>query len=70
MLRRFHLLRSEDVSGVSGCGIVASGVVFDDGRVAMEWGGEHSTINIYSTIEDVEYLHGHGGKTKIIWQDQ
>jgi hypothetical protein len=69
MLRRFHLLRKEDVSGLSGCGIVASGVVFDDGRVALEWAGEHSSINLYSKIEDVEYLHGHKGKTQIIWQD-
>jgi len=68
-MRRFHLLRSEDISGLSGCGIVACGVVFDDGKVAMEWTGNHSSINIYSNIEDVEYLHGHQGRTQVIWED-
>lgn len=69
MLRRFHLLRLEDVSGLSGCGIVAAGVVFHDGKVALEWCGSHSSINLYNNIEDVNYLHGHQGKTKIIFDD-
>ncbi len=60
----------EDVSGKSGCGIVAEGVVFMDGRVALEWYGSYSSINIYSCINDVDFLHGHGGKTKIIWEDE
>lgn len=68
-MRRFHLLRLEDVSGKSGCGVVAEGVVFMDGRVAMEWYGSHSSINLYNSIDDVEYLHGHEGKTKVVWED-
>jgi len=69
MSRRFHLLRLEDVSGLSGCGVVASGVVFEDGRVALEWFGSRSSINIYNCIDDIEYLHGHQGKTLIIYDD-
>jgi hypothetical protein len=34
-MRLFLLIRNEDVSGVSGTGIVAEGVEFSDGTVAM-----------------------------------
>lgn len=39
-MRRFELHREEDVSGVSGTGVVAEGVAFSDGRVLM--GAEES----------------------------
>ena len=35
--RRFELHRDDDVSGVSGTGVVAEGVLFSSGRVALEW---------------------------------
>lgn len=68
-MRRFHFMRLEDASGVSGCGTVAEGVIFSDGRVALEWYGEHASTNLYNSIEDVEYIHGHGGCTKIVFDD-
>lgn len=69
MLRRFHFDRKCDVSGVSGCGVVASGVMWDDGKVAIHWEGTHSSINIYNSIEDMIYIHGHNGSTTIVWDD-
>ena len=69
MLRRFHFSREKDVSGISGCGIVACGVMFDDGQIALRWAGDHPSLNIYKSIEDLEYIHGHSGSTKIIWDD-
>jgi hypothetical protein len=69
MLKRFHLERAKDVSGVSGCGAVAAGVLFCDGQVALHWETEHSSINIYHSIDDVLFIHGHEGSTKIIWDD-
>lgn len=68
-MRRFHFVRLEDASGVSGCGIVAEGVVFSNGKVAIEWISAHPSINLYESIEDVEYIHGHQGKTKIVFDD-
>jgi hypothetical protein len=68
-LRRFHLERAKDISGVSGCGAVAFGVMFDDGQIALHWEGAHSSINIYRSLEDVEFIHSHGDCTKIVWDD-
>jgi len=70
MMRRFHFIRLEDASGVSGCGKVAEGCVFiDTGEVVVHWLGEHNCINIYHSLDDVNYIHGHNGKTQIIFDD-
>lgn len=63
--RLFILERDEDVSGVSGTGIVAEGVVFSDGTCAMRWRKATASTAIYASIEDVETVHGHGGATKV-----
>lgn len=68
-MRRFHFERLEDASGVSGCGVVAEGVIFSDGKVALEWFGAHSSTNLYSSLEDVQFIHGHQGRTKIVFDD-
>lgn len=69
MIRRFHFERSEDASGVSGCGRVAEGVVFSNGKVALEWLSDHSSTALYDSIKDVELIHGHEGRTKIVFDD-
>lgn len=68
-MRRFHFMRLEDASGVSGCGIVAEGVVFSNGKVALEWLSAHASTAFYDCLADVEFIHGHSGKTKIIFDD-
>jgi len=68
-MRRFHFMRLEDASGVSGCGKVAEGVVFSNGKVALEWFGNHASTNVYDSLDDVEFIHGHNGRTKIIFED-
>lgn len=68
-MRKFHFLRLEDASGVSGCGVVAEGVVFSNGKVALEWLSTHSSTNLYDSLADVEYIHGHEGKTKIVFDE-
>ena len=67
MLRMFQLLRDEDVSGVSGVGRVAVGVVFPSGKVVIEWLGSDTTFGIYDRLDHVERIHGHGGKTRIVF---
>ncbi len=69
-MRRFYLQRSEDESGVSGTGRVAEGVVFVSGQVCMSWLTDTPSIGIYDDIEDVEIIHGHGGKTTVQWVDE
>jgi hypothetical protein len=69
MLKRFHFERNKDVSGTSGCGIVAEGVIFTNGHVALTWLSDHPSINLYDSIEDVELIHGHQGCTHIVYDD-
>lgn len=67
--RRFILQRTEDESGVSGTGLVAEGVEFTSGIVALTWLSPHRSIEINESMRTVEELHGHGGKTEIVWID-
>lgn len=68
-MRIFQLLRHEDATGVSGAGVVAEGVEFSDGSVALSWLTEHTSMGIYRSVDDVEKIHGHSGKTEIIFEN-
>jgi len=68
-MRTFHFERIHDVSGTSGCGRVADGVVFDDGQTVVHWFGKHSSVNVYHSFSDVEWIHGHQGNTQIVFHD-
>jgi hypothetical protein len=65
--RLFLLQRTIDVSGISGTGIVAEGVVFSDGSVAMRWATEVASTVIYAQLDDVIFVHGHGGNTRVVF---
>jgi hypothetical protein len=67
-MRAFLLKRDEDVTGVSGTGIVAEGVEWVDKTVTVRWCvGEHrSTVN-WDSLHAVEKIHGHDGKTRIVF---
>lgn len=66
-MRTFQLHRTKDISGVSGTGIVAEGVEFSNGKVALAWHSSYKSIAIYDSINDVDRIHCHGGFTRIIW---
>lgn len=69
--RTFHLQRDEDVTGVSGSGHVADGVLWPDGTVTVKWLGEYaSEVSWPKGIEAVERIHGHDGRTRIVWHDR
>lgn len=65
----FVLMRDTDVSGVSGTGVVADGVAFPDGTVALRWRGGNPTSVVFhdNGVASVEAIHGHGGNTRIVW---
>lgn len=78
--RTFVVIRDVDVTGISGTGIVAEGVEFSDGTVALRWldidhehpnyvRGVRPTTVLHESIASVEALHGHGGATRIVWDD-
>lgn len=67
--RMFTLVRELDVSGVSGTGVVAEGIEFSSGVVALTWLSDWPTSVVFHDrgIESVEAVHGHGGATRIVW---
>lgn len=69
-MRTFILYRIQDVSGVSGTGVVAEGVEFSDGTCVCRWTTSTPTTQTYNSIQDVEAIHGHDGATKIIFEDE
>lgn len=75
--RRFVLQRDVDVTGVSGTGVVADGVVFPDGVTVLRWrlsgtsrpAFVRPTTVIHESVDNVIGLHGHDGKTRVEWLD-
>lgn len=71
--RRFELHRDADVSGVSGVGVVAEGVEFTGGTVALRWASNPDTPTSVvfhdNGIASVEAIHGHDGRTRIVFLD-
>lgn len=67
--RRFALVRHVDYTGVSGVGVVAYGVVFADGHVALRWASTHPATSLWGSIDDLVAVHGHGEATSIEWLD-
>lgn len=69
-MKRFQLVRDVDVSGVSGTGIVAEGVVWDNNKATVHWFGARQSIVQWDSIEDAIAIHGHGGATRFVWIDE
>ena len=83
--RRFELHRQVDHTGMSGTGVVADGVQYADrhilvfpdngelelpsGWVRLVWRGEFSSTVIWSSVEHLLHIHGHGGATFVVWLD-
>lgn len=75
--KRFVLVRDQDITGISGTGVVSEGVQFSDGVVVMRWTKAGTarpdhvkpTTVVHDDAESVIALHGHGGATRIEWID-
>jgi hypothetical protein len=68
-IRRFVLNRSEDLSGTSGVGVVAEGVRFSDGVVALHWITTLRSTAVYNSVDELVAIHGHDGATQVVWAD-
>lgn len=70
----FRLRRHSDVTGVSGTGDIAEGAHFSDGSAVLCWkpqperGVDKSSIALWPDIPNLLGIHGHDGKTEIVWQ--
>jgi hypothetical protein len=68
---RLLLRRRQDVSGISGLGDVADGVLWPDGTASVRWRGEHPSVVFWDRGRvSVEFIHGHQGATEIVFVDQ
>jgi hypothetical protein len=69
--RRFVLNRIEDETGVSGTGVVAWGVEFPDGVAVLRWNTPWPTSVVWHDrgMAAVDHVHGHNGKTEVMWLD-
>jgi hypothetical protein len=68
--RRFVLNRHQDVTGMSGEGAVADGVLWPDGTASVRWRGEHPSIVFWDRGRvSVEFIHGHVGATDVTFLD-
>ena len=68
-MRRFVLIRVEDLTGVSGTGEVAEGTVFSSGLAVIHWLREPFAMGVYQSLEDVISVHGHEGRTQLQFID-
>jgi len=69
-MRTFHLHRDVDESGVSGTGVVAEGVLLTNTKVIVSWLTIHKSIAIYDSFAEMLAIHGHGSKTRVVWDDE
>lgn len=69
-LRTFRVVRDEDVSGVSGTGVIAEGVLFSNGKVVVNWISMHKILEVVDSVAEWQAVHGHEGRTKIVWDDE
>lgn len=66
-MRKFYLLRHEDVHDNTGTGVVAEGTIYDNGLGSMTWLTDEPTLTCFvGGIRAVKRLHGHGGRTDVI----
>lgn len=78
-MRTFKFIRLQDLTGTSGTGHVASGQVDETGRTVVRWtvdaklaDGSTRKINsstVFDSWTDAILLHGHGGRTLLVWDD-
>uniref|UniRef100_UPI0035D9AFEB hypothetical protein n=4 Tax=Bacteria TaxID=2 RepID=UPI0035D9AFEB len=68
--RLFRLQRDHDVSGVSGTGHIADGVLWPDGTVTLRWIGDRPSTVHWDRLSDAVAIHGHNGATRIVWADE
>lgn len=60
--KRFELVRTEDVSGTSGTGVVATGVEYPNGGFSFKPAPDG--------VKATEIIHGHGGRTVVEYIDE
>ena len=69
MTKTFKLIRQKDVSGVSGTGTVAEGVVFQNGKTILCWTRVPHSVTVFNSLDEMLMVHGHAGNTQLHWDN-
>lgn len=73
-MRRFVMHRAQDVSGVSGTGLVLEGVLFSTGVVVVHWltPPPRGSISVFDSLEQFLSIHVRphpGNGSTIVFED-
>lgn len=68
MARRFVLIRDEH-DGVNSPGVVAEGILFQSGKVSINWVSHPHSVHTYDTLADLMVVQNKNGITRIQWLD-
>ena len=52
-MKVFNIERQDDKTGLSGLGVVAQGVEFDDGTCVVRWMGKIKTTVMHDNMESI-----------------
>jgi hypothetical protein len=55
---------------MSGKGVVAEGCHFSTGKVVLAWRTVRTSVAVYDSMYDLKAIHGHGGRTQVVWVDK
>ena len=66
---RFVLIRTCDMSAVSGIGTVAEGIVFSNGKAVLSWLRPPYSLGVYDSLDALLEVQGHEGATSVQWVD-
>ena len=69
MAHSFKLIRRKDISGVSGTGLVAEGVVFKNGKAVLCWTRPPYAVSVFDSTGEMMSVHGHAGSTELVWDE-
>lgn len=63
-VKPFYMNRITDVTGTSGTGIVAQGMITSiDEQVFTVWQSETPSFTIHQSLDAAKFIHGHNGQT-------
>lgn len=69
-MRRFVLVRNEDVTGNSGVGIIGEGIEWRGGTAALHWVTDYeSFVHWPGGVDAILAVHGHNGATVVRFLD-
>ncbi len=68
-MRRFVLNRSQDVTGISGTGVILNGVEHIPGGLCSVYWPKYGTTGQYPSMKVLEAIHCYNGNAVVEWLD-